>query len=762
MNLVRQLALLAFAVCSGLVLAGCQSSTKTASAQPTLSSISVTPATASVTISGTQALTVTGTFSDSSTLDLTSASTFSSDNQAVATVSGAGVVKAVASLNATTAGVANITVVAGGATGTATITVPPPSLVSIAVAPKGVPLFVAGTQALSVRGTYNQGSSTALTSGVTFASDHTDIATVSGSGVVTAVAVGTATITATETASGKTDTAVVTVTVEPLATLIGISATPTSISLAPAGTQQLTVKGTYSNGANPLLAPANESFVSSNTSVATVSPAGVVTAVNNGSATITVTDNASGLVASPSPTVSVSTVATNGKVYSNGALDTGVGFVPFGGSDNTPLPAPDSATLFTDGTAALKVVVTAAGGAYSGGAWVASAPRDLHAFNALTFWAKGSQTQSTLKVQLGNDASAGNNLNYQVENIGLHLTTGWQQFVIPLPDPAKATAIDGLISFADGNNNYTFWLANVQYASVPANVLGSGFVAGDGFNGVPLAGNPPSLTVPVNGTYAINPGPNSLVWTLGPTLTLGGSPVVPLSNGGNLNNDAWRWFTLTSSDSTVATVSPDGVITGLKGGTTTITGSLAGVAITGNVPVTVTAPLATPSNYAATPGVSAANVIALFDSSMVYAPVAVDTWQTGWSTCCNTLVDPYAIAGGNGVKQYSLASFVGVEFGLNGVNSAVDAAGPGMTTFHVDVWSPNPAADLEIQLVNDAAGAAAVGHYHAGQVAANTWVSLEIPLSSFTGLSATNKINQLLFVAAGPQILYIDNVYFHK
>ena len=85
-----------------------------------------------------------------------------------------------------------------------------------------------------------------------------------------------------------------------------------------------------------------------------------------------------------------------------------------------------------------------------------------------------------------------------------------------------------------------------------------------------------------------------------------------------------------------------------------------------------------------------------------------------------------------------------------------------MTHFHVDVWSPNPSANLEIQLVNDPAGTALVGKYQAGLLATGSWVSLDIPLASFTGLSGKNELQQLLFVAAGPSVLYIDNVYFHN
>ncbi len=305
MNVVRQLALLALAVCSGLVLAGCQPSTKTASAQPTLTSVAFAPASATVTITGTQPLVLTGTFSDSSTLDLTSAAAFSSDNLAVATVSSFGIVRAISSASTSASGVAHITGLVNGKAATATITVPPPALVSIGIAPKGVPLFVGGSQPLSVRAIYDQGSSAALTSGVTFVSDHPNIATVSGSGVVTAVTTGTAIVTATDTVSGRSDTTIVTVTVAPVATLLSISATPTSVSLAPAATQQLTVKGTFSNGAQVPLAPANETFVSSNPAIASVDAAGLVTAHTAGTVSIAVTDTASGLVASPSPSVTV-------------------------------------------------------------------------------------------------------------------------------------------------------------------------------------------------------------------------------------------------------------------------------------------------------------------------------------------------------------------------------------------------------------------------------------------------------------------------
>lgn len=82
----------------------------------------------------------------------------------------------------------------------------------------------------------------------------------------------------------------------PVITSIALS--PLAVSLAPGGTQQLTVNATYSDGSTMSLAASGETFQSSNTGAATVSAAGVVTVSAVGavgaSATISATDTASG------------------------------------------------------------------------------------------------------------------------------------------------------------------------------------------------------------------------------------------------------------------------------------------------------------------------------------------------------------------------------------------------------------------------------------------------------------------------------------
>ena len=206
MKFARQFFLLTLVACTGLLLSACEPSKAKAPEMPTLQSISIAPGAASVPISSTQPLVVTATYSDGSTLVVTSASSYSSSATAVATVSSSGVVTAVS------AGTATITATISGQSATATITVPPAALVSIALRPTTVTLAPGGARQLTVIGTYNEGSQGDLTDASTFASSNPAVATVGAAGEVTGVAEGTATITATHTDSGKTATSLVTVT----------------------------------------------------------------------------------------------------------------------------------------------------------------------------------------------------------------------------------------------------------------------------------------------------------------------------------------------------------------------------------------------------------------------------------------------------------------------------------------------------------------------------------------------------------------------
>lgn len=92
------------------------------STTPTLSSISLTPASQTLAKGGTQQLTLTGTYTDGSTQSLTGA-TWTSSNTAVATVTSSGLATAVS------AGTSTISATLSGVTGSTALTVPAPATV---------------------------------------------------------------------------------------------------------------------------------------------------------------------------------------------------------------------------------------------------------------------------------------------------------------------------------------------------------------------------------------------------------------------------------------------------------------------------------------------------------------------------------------------------------------------------------------------------------------------------------------------------------
>ncbi|HET8725422.1 MAG TPA: Ig-like domain-containing protein [Anaeromyxobacteraceae bacterium] len=696
-----------------------------ATAAPTLVSIEALPATMPLLVGESGQLTITGTYSDSTRVNLTDSCTFASSNLGAATVGASGLVTAVAEGNATV--VATHTASGLVASATVAVTLTPPVLVSIAMTPATRTLAPGATQQMTVTGTYSNGTELDVTSACTFSSSVTAAATVSAAGLVTAVADGVTTITATHVAAGKVANAVVTVATP---VLTGIAVTPSPANVAVGGTQQLTVTGTYDDGSTANLTGAC-TFASSAEGVATVSAAGLVTGVSIGGATVTATHTASSRTANVTVNVGAS---TSGAVFVGG-FDTGVSFAGFGGAVND---VSVDATEQLNGRSSLKFVVTGTAGAYSGGALVASSPRNLSGFNALTFYAKAS-TANTLDVTgIGDDAVAPTGFKANALNFALDGT--WRKFVIPIPVPSKLTASTGLFHIADGPKNYTIWLNDIQYETLGASELQPPTAA---------AVNWPNPTVGVGGTSQIDDAPNAVTYSL---------PALP--NAGKLTGVGFRYFDLASSAPSVATVSATGLITGVSAGSASVTATLGALTVPGAAAVTVSSAPTEPATTAAAPTRPAGDVISLYTSSNTYTNHLVDTWATSWS---DATFSEFAI-GSALVKKYANLSFAGVEF----LVSTVDASA--MTHIHVDVWTPN-ATQFGIKLVNDVGGAGqaeatvSLNGTTTPAITTGTWLSLDIPLSSFAGLSM-NKLGQLLWLdnVGGPEraTFFIDNVYFWR
>lgn len=188
---------------------------------------------------------------------------YSSSNSTIAsaTSGGPGIVK----VTGNSAGTATITVNFYSLSTSFTVTVKSVSY-SISVSPSSASLYVGQTKQLS--------ASVSPSGTASWSTSNSSVATVSSSGLVTAKGSGTATITAT--ANGKSASCTVTVS-NPTLTL-----TPTSASIFVGQTQQLTAKPSPSG---------TVTWTTSSSDVATVSSSGLVTAVAEGTATITASCN---------------------------------------------------------------------------------------------------------------------------------------------------------------------------------------------------------------------------------------------------------------------------------------------------------------------------------------------------------------------------------------------------------------------------------------------------------------------------------------
>ncbi len=206
---------------------------------------------------------------------------WSSSNTSVATVSSAGVVTAVA------VGSAQITATSEGVAGSAGISVvapPPVAVATVSVSLASGSLNVG--QTTQATATTRDANNNILTGRViAWSSSNTAVATVNGSGLVTAVGAGNAQITATsETKSGS---AGLTVAAPAPAAVASVSVSLASSSLNPGSTTQATA--VTRDASNNILTGRVIAWTSSNTAVATVNGSGVVTAVAVGTAQITAT-----------------------------------------------------------------------------------------------------------------------------------------------------------------------------------------------------------------------------------------------------------------------------------------------------------------------------------------------------------------------------------------------------------------------------------------------------------------------------------------
>jgi len=255
----------------------------------TIIDIEVDPSNLSIPRGSTQQFTAAGILSDDTVIDLTPEVTWSSSATEVATVSNETGFEGIAT--AIAPGTATITADYQGATGSATLTVTPATLVSMAITPVTSSIALGTFQKYNAIGTYSDSSTRDISDSVTWSSTSLSVAVISNAGgetngLATSVGVGSTTIKATSGSIGS-NSATLTVT---SATLQSITVTPSNTTIARKSTQQFTATGIFSDSSEQVLTMA-ATWSSSATTVAVISNAsnskGLATGVGVGSATIT-------------------------------------------------------------------------------------------------------------------------------------------------------------------------------------------------------------------------------------------------------------------------------------------------------------------------------------------------------------------------------------------------------------------------------------------------------------------------------------------
>ena len=420
---------------------------------------------------------------------------------------------------------------------------------------------------------------------------------------------------------------------------------------------------------------------------------------------------------------------TDGRVFLD-AFGRGVSFQGFAGSNTNALKI--DSTVHHTGIASLKITVPNPGdaaGGYSGGAFVAQAPRDLSGFDALTFWVRASRNATLDVAGFGNDNTGTS--KYTAQRNAIPLTTEWQKVVLPIPAASRLKNEKGLFFLAEGPENgsgYDIWIDDVQFESVGSITNVRAVMASD------------SVTDEVGGHRTIA---GTQV-----TYSVGGSDVTEVVMPG--------YFTYTSSNPLVATIAEDGSVSVVGPGLTTITATLGTTPVTGTLKLNA---VAAPTAAAPTPTQAAADVISLFSNA--YTNHAVDTWSASWDQA--DLAD-VQIAG-NATKKYTNLAFAGIEF----TSAPVDAST--MTHLHIDAYVFSDAA-FRVKLVDfgpdgvfgggdDSESEVALSAGTTPHVAAGGWSSLDIPLSAFGGLQGRAHLAQMI-VSGSSSTVYLDNVYFYR
>jgi len=434
--------------------------------------------------------------------------------------------------------------------------------------------------------------------------------------------------------------------------------------------------------------------------------------------------------------VEFATFSASAEVFIDG-FSGGLSYDPFGDSKLDAFSVDDEVKY--SGTASMRFDVPSFGdpsGAYAGATFRDASGRNLTDYDALTFYIKASQAATLNEVGFGNDFE-GNPFIVTLSNVPL--TTYWQKVIIPLPDPSKLDREKGMFWYAEGPENgagYTFWVDELKYEK-----LGN------------IAQPRPAI---LGGTDEVQET------FIGNNIFITGTQTFNLGSGLNQTvSVAPSYFTYSSSDPDVARVNELGVVTILDAGSATVTAILDGVLASGSLTIESLGEF----DFAPTPPARDPNdVISIFSNA--YDNVPVDYYNgffyDGFQTTQGGA--PPLTIGGDQIINYTELNFVAIGTFLDvaPVNATV------MTHFHVDIFV-NETVDsgdyIDLVFLNDVGPSETRGTFRVDDstLLSSQWVSLDIPLTDFTGLSDRTQLGLIFFISDNTiSNILVDNVYYYR
>lgn len=242
-----------------------------------VNSLVVTPPAPAIALGTTQQFTATALFSDGSQQNVTNSASWSSATPAVAAVNANGLASPVSS------GQTLVTAQFNGFSASATFTVTNATVTALQISAVNPSLASGTSSSLSATATFSDGSQQDVTSRAIWSSAAPTTASVSPSGLVSALTPGTTSIGA-QFGGQQSSTPI---TVSP-ATVTSITVSPNAPAIAVGSTQQLSATAHLSNGTSQDVTN-SVSWVASNPTVASVNGSGLSTSLSPGQTVMTAT-----------------------------------------------------------------------------------------------------------------------------------------------------------------------------------------------------------------------------------------------------------------------------------------------------------------------------------------------------------------------------------------------------------------------------------------------------------------------------------------